>query len=65
MRVLLGRSTVMRGLGPRIHAFPRNSARQKDVDGRAKPGHDDEVMEAYGPYTFSNRCSRSHELMTF
>jgi hypothetical protein len=29
---------VMRGLGPRIHAF---RSAQQDVDGRVKPGHDD------------------------
>ena len=34
--------TVMRGLGPRIHVF----AAIQDVDGRAKPGHDDRVRRA-------------------
>jgi hypothetical protein len=29
--------TVMPGLGPGIHVFMRS----QDVDGRAKPGHDD------------------------
>jgi hypothetical protein len=32
----------MRGLGPRIHVF----AAIQDVDGRAKPGHDDRVRRA-------------------
>jgi hypothetical protein len=34
---------VMRGLDPRIHVF---LVAGQDVDGRAEPGHDDEVISA-------------------
>src|SRR5438874_207840 len=52
---------VMRGLGPRIHVFSTQTS--KDVDGRDKPGHDEDRKLGPGSATqhFVLRRARGHE----
>ena len=41
--------SVMPGLGPGIHVLLYDTAIKKDVDGRDKPGHDEERERTSGP----------------
>jgi hypothetical protein len=47
------------GRDPGIHAFATGAAvRGKDVDGRAKPGHDDKVNHVFASKHYGNASER-------